>query len=175
MTDWIAVTGNLTSPPERKTVTGGATLVTFGLASTERRLDNGAWVDGNTNFYNVSVFRRLGEHAFASLEKGQRVIVQGKLTLRRWEANGRKGTSIDLEASSIGPDLLFGVATFVKDAGTGSAASQTPPEDEWAPDGSVDTKTGEVRSTSVGAEERTPALVGAGDWGAPPTEEAAPF
>jgi len=176
MTDRIAVIGNLTSPPERRSVAGGVTMVTFGLASTERRLENGVWVDAHTNFYNVSVFRRLAEHAYTSLEKGQRVIIQGKLKLRAWEANGRTGTSIDLEASSLGPDLLFGIASFVKDASAAErGASSTHAGDEWAPEGAVDTATGEFLSPTAGTEEGNPALVAAGDWGAPPPEEVTPF
>ena len=73
MSDLIAITGNLTSPPTRHDVAGGIAMVTFGLASTERRFENGTWHDVHTNFYNVSVFRKLAEHAYASLEKGQRV------------------------------------------------------------------------------------------------------
>ena len=130
MSDLIAVTGNLTSSPLRHAVSGGVTMVTFGLASTERRFDNGTWTDVHTNFYSVSVFRKLAEHAYASLEKGQRVILSGKLKVRSWEANGKSGTSVDLEATSIGPDLMFGVATFVKD-GRG-AQSEAPVADDRA-------------------------------------------
>jgi hypothetical protein len=72
------------------------------LASTERRLDGGVWTDVHTNYYNVAVFRKLAEHAYQSLERGQRVIVVGKLKVRPWESNGRSGTSMDLEASSLG-------------------------------------------------------------------------
>ena len=101
MSDLIAITGNLTSPPTRHDVAGGVAMVTFGLASTERRFENGTWHDVHTNFYNVSVFRKLAEHAYASLEKGQRVILSGKLKVRHWEANGRTGTSVDLEATML--------------------------------------------------------------------------
>lgn len=194
MSDLIAITGNLTSPPTRHDVAGGIAMVTFGLASTERRFENGTWRDVHTNFYNVSVFRKLAEHAYASLEKGQRVILSGKLKVRHWEANGRTGTSVDLEATSIGPDLMFGVATFVKDgraaesSGNGPDARAAAP-DEWAQSTDVDHATGELVepsdsgfATSGGgdatgddarADERS--LVAAGGWGAPSQSEEAPF
>lgn len=60
------------------------------------------------------------------LEKGQRVILSGKLKVRHWEANGRTGTSVDLEAMSIGPDLMFGVATFVKDGRAAESSGNGP-------------------------------------------------
>lgn len=182
MTDQIAVTGNLTSAPERREVSGGVTMVTFGLASTERRFVDGAWVDAHTNYYNVSVFRRLADHALQSLERGQRVIIQGKLKLRQWEANGRSGTSADLEATSLGPDLMFGVATFVKDRRpTTSAEAPQAPGEEWAASGSVDASTGEIHEGGVenpaegddqnGARQ----LVGAGGWSAPMGDDGTPF
>lgn len=181
MTEQIAVTGNLTSAPERREIAGGVTMVTFGLASTERRLVDGEWVDAHTNYYSVSVFRRLADHALQSLEKGQRVIIQGKLKLRQWEVNGRSGTTADLEATSLGPDLKFGVATFVKD-GRPSAASDGPQGEggrEWAPDGAVDPRTGEIRAdadeVSSDGDPATGDLVGAGAWSAPMREEGAPF
>ena len=132
--DATAITGNLTSPPTRHDVAGGVAMVTFGLASTERRFENGTWHDVHTNFYNVSVFRKLAEHAYASLEKGQRVILAGKLKVRHWEANGRTGTSVDLEATSIGPDLMFGVATFVKDGRAAESSGNGPDARATAPD-----------------------------------------
>ena len=171
MSDLIAVTGNITSSPARHDIAGGVSMVTFGVASTERRLENGAWTDGHTNFYNVSVFRSLAEHAFASLEKGQRVIVAGKLRVRRWEANGRAGTSVDLEATSVGPDLMFGIASFVKDA-RGAAADEAPLERaEWSPDDAVDAATGEITSHEPDAVDASApesgVLVAAGGWASP--------
>ncbi len=157
-------------------------MVTFGLASTERRFVDGNWVDAHTNYYNVSVFRRLADHALQSLERGQRVIIQGKLKLRQWEANGRSGTSADLEATSLGPDLMFGVATFVKDGrATPSAEVPPAPGEEWAASGSVDASTGEIHGAgiehSAEGDEQDGArqLVGAGGWSAPMEEDVTPF
>lgn len=181
MSDLIAVTGNLTSPPTRQSVSGGVTMVTFGLASTERRFDNGTWTDVHTNFYNVSVFRKLGEHAYASLEKGQRVIVAGKLKVRHWEASGRTGTSVDLEASSIGPDLMFGVATFVKDGRAaeveGRSADGAGGTDGWAPGEASATPAEEASESgpaggNAAAGADAPQLVAAGGWGAPAAADA---
>ncbi|MFT4052358.1 MAG: single-stranded DNA-binding protein [Microbacterium sp.] len=129
MSDLIVVTGNLTSPPERRGSASGVAMATFGLASTERRLENGTWKDIHTNFYSVAAYRRLAEHALSSLQKGQRVIVVGRLKVRTWEVNGRSGTSVDIDATSLGPDLLFGTTTFVKDAPSGNVSEAPPAED----------------------------------------------
>lgn len=197
MTDIISITGNLTSAPERLEVAGGVTMVRFGLASTERRLEGGAWTDVHTNYYNVAVFRKLAEHAYQSLERGQRVIVVGKLKVRPWESNGRSGTSMDLEASSLGPDLMFGVASFTKTtrvAGHGDASTTEPaPEPSWSAPGAADAMLGTGASPSQHAGsaeasghvqgERTAStagassgeLVGAAGWGASVDGEQTPF
>ena len=189
MTDTISITGNLTSAPERLQVAGGVTMVRFGLASTERRFDSGVWTDVHTNYYNVAVFRKLAEHAYQSLERGQRVIVVGKLKVRPWESNGRSGTSMDLEATSLGPDLMFGVATFTKTtrpAGNADAPS-TGSEPTWAAPGAADAPTAQQSEADEAngpahGEQRAPAagtsggeLVGAGGWGAPSDAEQTPF
>lgn len=153
-------------------------MVTFGLATTERRFDNGEWRDGHTNFFSVSAFRALGEHAFASFEKGQRVVVVGRLRVRRWEAGGRTGTSIDLEASSLGPDLMFGVASFRK-AGAGArgdtASALAPPIADgggWAPAAVPGGVAGDPAAGVVEPSEER--LVVAGGWGAAPEPEDDP-
>lgn len=193
MSDLIAVTGNLTSAPERRELSGGVVMARFGLASTERRFDNGSWTDVHTNFYEVAVYRRLAEHALSSLQRGQRVIVMGKLRVRRWEAGGRTGTTVDLEATSLGPDLRFGTASFVRDAPANQAsdAFEAPgaaSADAWAtpgeaqrvlapsPDGDAEA-TGEGEGGPVlapagaapGVAPQPPELVPAGGWGDDPT------
>lgn len=170
MTESIAVTGNITSIPERRDA-NGTPVARFGLASTERRLENGQWIDGHTNYYNVSVFRQLAENVLASLTKGQRVVVAGKLRVRQWEHEGRTRTSVDLEASSIGPDLKFGTAVFTKSGATRAPAPQDDTQ-EWA--------TAEVNSETAPAsvpEPRTESvgLVSAGHWGDTAEDDAAPF
>lgn len=186
MTDQIAVTGNITSIPERRNVADGTVMVTFGLATTERRNENGQWADAHTNFYNVAVFRKLAEHAHSSLVKGQRVIIAGKVKVKQWEVNGRKGTSVDLEATSLGPDLMFGVATFVKDGAThdtyrapqDGVAEADRSGEQWATvEPGADTRADTDSDEGAPAETAHRAegqLVGAGAWSAP-GEDPTPF
>ena len=63
MNDRITVIGNIASVPERRELPGGGIAVGFRLASTQRRLDGGQWVDVHTNWYSVSMFRQLATHA----------------------------------------------------------------------------------------------------------------
>ena len=136
MSDTITVTGNIATEPEHKRTPAGVAITTFRLASGQRRYDreSGAWIDSGTNWYTVSTFRGLAEHAFASLHKGDRVILTGRLRLRDWDTGSRKGTTAEIDAEAIGHDLLWGTTHFEKDGtARGSPAIQAraagPPQE----------------------------------------------
>ena len=116
--DTITITGNVATPPELKRTPAGVPITTFRVASGQRRYDRGAeaWTDAGTNWYTVSVFRSLADHAYQSLQKGDRVILTGRLRLREWDNGTRRGTAIEIDAEAIGHDLLWGTTTFVKDS-----------------------------------------------------------
>jgi single-strand DNA-binding protein len=114
MTDTITLTGLVATDPRNLTTAEGLPITSFRLASTHRRYDRAkqSWVDGDTNWYTVTAFRRLASNSSASLLKGQRVIVTGRLRLREWANGERKGMSIEVEAESLGHDLTWGTAQF---------------------------------------------------------------
>jgi single-strand DNA-binding protein len=132
MSDTITLTGNIATIPEHKKIAGDIPLTSFRLASSQRRLDRatGEWVDGETNWYTISLFRALAEHGVLSLRKGDRVIVTGRLKIKEWDNGTRKGLSIEVEADAIGHDLKFGTSTFQR-----ANAGRPPAEPEasaWA-------------------------------------------
>lgn len=126
MTDHITVIGNIATDPEQRRTTAGVAVTSFRLASSQRHFDakTGEWVDGLTNWYRVSAFRALGENAFTSLSKGQRVVVTGKLKLKEWESGGKRGIEVEIDADALGHDLLWGTSTFQRSAR--SAADSAP-------------------------------------------------
>lgn len=148
MTDTITVTGNIATDPEHKRTPAGVVITTFRVASGQRRFDRttSAWVDSGTNWYTVSTFRGLAEHAFRSLRKGDRVILTGRLRLREWDTGTKKGVTAEIDAESIGHDLLFGTTTFERRSGSASPTTaaldvrEGTPEDGtegWAVPGSL--------------------------------------
>jgi single-strand DNA-binding protein len=137
MTDTISLTGTIATPLKRVSTSSGISLVTFRLASSQRRYDRSraVWVDSDTNWYSVNVYRQLADHADASLDKGDRVFVSGRLRIRNWQKDDRSGTSVEIDAESLGPDLLFGTTTFTKAAGRAAPAPGAADEhDENATD-----------------------------------------
>lgn len=131
MSDTITITGNIATPPEFKRTPAGVAITTFRVASAQRRYDRatGVWTDSGTNWYTVSAFRGLADHAFQSLSKGDRVILTGRLRLREWENGTRRGISVEVDAEALGHDLLWGTTTFQKDERSPRTESDTP----WAP------------------------------------------
>lgn len=125
MSDRITVIGNIATEPEQRRTGSGIPVTSFRLASSQRYRDaqSGEWVDGTTNWYRISVFRALGENAFASLRKGQRVIVDGRLRVKEWEAGDKRGIEIEIDADAIGHDLKWGTATFQRTPRSDAAAS----------------------------------------------------
>lgn len=116
MTDIITLTGLVATNPRHITTSEGLAITSFRLASNQRRFDRGqnAWVDGDTNWYTITAFRQLGVHVASSVEKGQRVIVTGRVRVRDWESGEKSGTTIEIDAESIGHDLTWGRATFTR-------------------------------------------------------------
>lgn len=116
MTDTIYVTGLVATTPRHLTTSDGLAITSFRLASSLRRFDRASnrWVDGDTNWYTVSTFRSLAQNTAQSVSKGDRVIVQGRLRIRDWENTDRSGTTVEIEADSLGHDLTFGTASYVR-------------------------------------------------------------
>lgn len=133
MSDTITIVGTVGTDPERKTP-NGLPITTFRVASPQRRFDRatGAWIDTGTNWYTVSAYRGLAEHAFESLRKKDRVILTGRLKVRNWDTGESKGTAVEVDIDAIGHDLLFGTSVFTRDSPAAAASSQ-PGGDEWAP------------------------------------------
>lgn len=118
MTDTVTVRGFIATAPTQKTLSNSTTPVTnFRVASTPRWFDNttGTWKEGTTNWYTVNSFRALAYNCARSLQVGQPVLVTGRLRVKQFErSDGSAGTSIEIDASSIGHDLNYGLAQFTR-------------------------------------------------------------
>ena len=140
MSDIITLTGIVATVP-RHLVTGeGLPITSFRLASTQRRYDRTKqeWVDGDTNWYTITTFRQLAAHSAASIAKGERVVVTGKLRIREWQNGERTGTTVDIEAEALGHDLAWGTSTFTRSVSSsvskGEPTAEFTTDDEVVPD-----------------------------------------
>lgn len=117
----ITLVGTVATTPKLMRTQTGVSMCTFRLASSERRYDRDRqeWTDGETNWFSVSTFRTLAEHAQRSFAKGERIILSGRLRIRRWEHEEKSGTNVEIEADALGHDLRWGVSQFTKIQGAG--------------------------------------------------------
>lgn len=144
----ITVVGNLVDDPELRFTPSGAAVANFRIASTPRTFDRqtNEWKDGDALFLSCSVWRQAAENVAESLQRGMRVIVQGRLKQRSYETReGEKRTVVELEVDEVGPALAFATAKVTRASRSGgggggagySGGGQSRPQsgggnDPWA-------------------------------------------
>ncbi len=116
MTTTIQVVGTIATEPKLIHPASGTQLCSFRLASDERRYDKDThtWIDNGSNWFGVVAFRSLAAHAHESFRKGDRVIVTGRLRMRSWEKDDRRGVSVEIDADALGHDVRWGISRFEK-------------------------------------------------------------
>lgn len=113
----ITVIGNLTDDPELRFTPSGAAVANFTVASTPRQFDRqtNEWKDGETLFLRCSIWRQAAENVAESLQKGMRVIAQGRLVSRSYEdREGQKRTVNELQVDEVGPSLTWATAKVTR-------------------------------------------------------------
>jgi single-strand DNA-binding protein len=176
MNETITVRGYVATEVRLALTPSGLPIAGFRMCTTERRYDRvaAAWVDGHTNWYSVSMFRQLATNSSASLKKGDRVVVFGRLKVRPWSKDdGRTGTSVEIDAESVGHDLMWGTAAFRRSSAEkteNTEKTQDPGNgpDDAVPEG-VDPATGQIldslddMGTAEGSDEGQGPEGGEGD------------
>ena len=120
----VTLVGNLTKDPELRYTTGGRGVASFGLAVNRRWQSNGEWQEA-VSFFNIVAWADLGENAAASLSKGSRCMVTGRLEQRSYETReGEKRNITEVIADDLGPSLRWAqaqVERISRDGGTGGS------------------------------------------------------
>lgn len=120
----LTIVGNLTNAPELRFTPSGSAVANFTVAATPKTFDrqSNEWRDGETLFMRVSAWKELGENVAESLEKGQRVVVTGRLKSRSYDTKeGEKRTVIELEADEVAPSLRWATAKVTRAARNGNS------------------------------------------------------
>ena len=117
----VTLVGNLTRDPELRFTQGGRAVASFGIAVNRRYQVNGEWQE-QTSFFNVVAWGQLGENAAASLTKGARIIVNGRLEQREYQTQqGEKRTVIEVNADEVAPSLRYATAQVERTSSGGGA------------------------------------------------------
>ncbi|MEU1409852.1 single-stranded DNA-binding protein [Streptomyces sp. NPDC005728] len=121
----VTVVGNLTADPELRHTASGLPVVGFTIASTPRvfNREQNEFVDGEPLFLRCSLWRKAGENAAASLSRGMRVIVTGRLRQRTFDDKaGQRRTTVEIDAEDVAVFLTYATAQVIKT----SRAAQSP-------------------------------------------------
>jgi single-strand DNA-binding protein len=113
----ITIAGNLVDDPQLRYTPTGQAVANFRIASTPRWQDrqSGEWKDGDSLFLSCNVWRQAAENVAESLQRGMRVIVQGRLRQRSYETKeGEKRTVYEIEVDEVGPSLRNASAKVTK-------------------------------------------------------------
>ncbi|MEZ0064171.1 single-strand DNA-binding protein [Streptacidiphilus sp. MAP12-20] len=113
----ITLVGNLVDDPELRFTPSGAAVAKFRIASTPRTFDRqtNEWKDGESLFLTCNVWRQPAENVAESLQRGMRVIVQGRLRQRTYETKeGEKRTVFEVEVDEVGPSLRSATAKVTR-------------------------------------------------------------
>lgn len=141
----ITIVGNATRDPELRFTPSGQAVVAFGVACNRK------WTDRDTgekkedvSFFDVTAWGQFAENVAESIQKGNRVVVTGRLQQRSWETNdGEKRSKVEINADSIGPDLRWATASVRRNErqagggfeGTGATERSRPASrDDFASD-----------------------------------------
>jgi single-strand DNA-binding protein len=122
----IYLLGNLTRDPEIK-------YTNEGMAIAEMRLAvNKIWKNKNgedteiVDYFNITAWNNLAENCVNSLKKGDRVLVNGHLSLRNWEnKDGKKYNIINMTADIVSASLEFNKLKILDKKSTDGSKSKS--------------------------------------------------
>ena len=108
---------------------GGVPYASFRLGSTQRVFDRAtqAYKDTPTQWYTVKVWRHVAANVVQSLRKGEPVVVTGKLRTQEWVNPEGSHTTLVIEATALGHDLVFGTTRLERTLGGSHGPSEAPP------------------------------------------------
>lgn len=97
----VILMGNLTRDPDLRYTPAGLAVCEFPLA-VHHKYRAHEEIKEDVCYIDVVVFGRVGERSKEHLHKGSRVLVDGRLTQRRWETpEGQKRSKYEVVANTV--------------------------------------------------------------------------
>lgn len=129
MSERITLRGFVATDVTERTTNSETSVATFRVGCSNRRFNRESqeWETVNTNWYSVNCFRALATHVAYSVRKGQPVIVTGRLKQKSWKTKeGEPRTSWEVDADTVGHDLVFGSTAFERTSYNGNESQSEP-------------------------------------------------
>jgi single-strand DNA-binding protein len=115
----LTLVGWICTPIKLIPTAGGTAMATFSMVANERRFDQatGTWNTADSVFVRVRCFRRLAENLAVTLDRGDPVVVTGRVHTSRYEVDGQTRSDLEMDAVAIGPDLSLCKLDMRREAG----------------------------------------------------------
>ena len=97
----IILLGNLTRDPDLRYTPTGSAVCEFSIAVSHKYRDQETLKE-EVCYIDIVVFGKVGERIKAHLHKGSRVLIDGRLTQRRWETpQGKLRSKYEVVATTV--------------------------------------------------------------------------
>jgi single-strand DNA-binding protein len=121
---YVTLVGFVAQDPILRPTKNGVLVTDLRVGTTPRVQDRATneWRDGETSYFSVTCWRRLGENVRASLHKGDPVMVKGKIRSHTYtDKNGVVRSVVDITADTVGHDMNRGVANYLRQSRSAAA------------------------------------------------------
>ena len=96
----VILMGNLTRDPELRYNPNGTPVANLSIALNRKYKQGEEWKE-EVSYFDIVVFGKQAENCGQYLNKGQSVLVDGRLQQRRWESEGQKRSKVEVVAENI--------------------------------------------------------------------------
>ena len=98
----VVLLGNLTRDPEVRYTPSGTAVASFSIA-VNRRYKQGDETKDEVSYIDIVVFGKTAENCGQYLNKGDAILVDGRLQQRRWvdKESGQKRSKVEVVAQTV--------------------------------------------------------------------------
>ena len=112
----VTISGLVATTPRHVVTQDGLPITMFRMAEEVKVWDElrKKFVHGETNWFTIRSEKQLAVNVATSISKGDRVIVSGAVRVMDWDNGERAGTNVEIHASTMGHDLVWGSSSYVR-------------------------------------------------------------
>lgn len=97
----VILMGNLTRDPEVRYTPNGVAVASFAIA-VNRKYKQGDEIKEEVSYIDIVVFGKQAENCGQYINKGDSVLIDGRLQQRRWETeDGQKRSKVEVVAQTV--------------------------------------------------------------------------
>lgn len=125
MLNKVILIGRLGRDPETRFMANGEAVCNFSVATSEKYTDKNGQRQEETEWHNVTMFRKLAEIAGQYLKQGSQVYLEGKIQSRKYQGkDGIERTAYDIIVNEM---KMLGGGSDGQPAQSAQGETPTPP------------------------------------------------